>query len=306
LYSLFLNLLSPIFIFFTLAKVTFISWLFYIFLHLLFNYHCYCYHEWFTSILYFRFVFLLLLVLIFYHDSLFTLGDFVLTVFDLYPDFLTLLFQFPGCFVLVFYHDSLFTFFWGWFCTYCFLTLPWFSYFTFSIFWLFCFHCFCLFPWIFYFCFLNFRVVWQVLHLLFKNFIMTIYFYFKIFNVFCNNYCFFSFYYDFLTFRSKNFSGCFVITRVFRKVTLSSPPLWASFYSLSPLSVVPAFHIELQHLMLRFNAQGSRLIIVVVQLGAVKTYCSSCGGAQEKRKTGWNSSLPPKLMVFWVSSPLEC
>jgi hypothetical protein len=30
-----------------------------------------------------------------------------------YPDFLTLLFQFPGCFVLVFYHDSLFTFFFG-------------------------------------------------------------------------------------------------------------------------------------------------------------------------------------------------
>jgi hypothetical protein len=38
-----------------------------------------------------------------------------------------------------------------------------------------------------------------------------------------------------------------------------------------------------------FNAQGSRLIIVFVQLGAVKIYCSSSGGAQEKGKTGWNS-----------------
>jgi hypothetical protein len=38
-----------------------------------------------------------------------------------------------------------------------------------------------------------------------------------------------------------------------------------------------------------FNAQGSRLIIVVVQLGAVKNICSSSGGAQEKEKTGLNS-----------------
>jgi hypothetical protein len=87
-----------------------------------------------------------------------------------------------------------------------------------------------------------------------------------------------------------------------------------------------------------FNAQGSRLIVVVVQLGASENICSSNGGAQEKGKTGWNSvyyqnwwfsgfhppletqfttkidgflgfipllklSLLPKLMVFWVSSP---
>ncbi len=38
---------------------------------------------------------------------------------------------------LIFYHDSLFTLFLGWFCTYCFWPLPWFSYFTFSISWLF-------------------------------------------------------------------------------------------------------------------------------------------------------------------------
>ncbi len=41
---------------------------------------------------------------------------------------------------------------------------------------------------------------------------------------------------------------------------------------------------------LAFDAQGLRLIIVIVQLGAVKIYvASSSGGPQEKGKTGWNS-----------------
>jgi hypothetical protein len=38
-----------------------------------------------------------------------------------------------------------------------------------------------------------------------------------------------------------------------------------------------------------FNAQDSRLIIVVVQLGVVKIYVAAIGGAQEKGKTGSNS-----------------
>jgi hypothetical protein len=40
-----------------------------------------------------------------------------------------------------------------------------------------------------------------------------------------------------------------------------------------------------------FDAQGSRLIIVVVHVRAVKKYIcsSSTGGAQENGKTGWNS-----------------
>jgi hypothetical protein len=40
-----------------------------------------------------------------------------------------------------------------------------------------------------------------------------------------------------------------------------------------------------------FNAQGSRVISVVVHVGAVKIYVgsSSSEGAQEKGKTGWNS-----------------
>jgi hypothetical protein len=36
-----------------------------------------------------------------------------------------------------------------------------------------------------------------------------------------------------------------------------------------------------------FHAQGSRVIIVVVQVGAVKICNSSSGGAQGKGKTGW-------------------
>ncbi len=55
------------------------------------------------------------------------------------------------------------------------------------------------------------------------------------------------------------------------------------------------------------HIQGLRVIVVVVQAGAVKILyvSSSNGGAQEKWKTGWNSVYQQnkfyKLMVFWVS-----
>jgi hypothetical protein len=40
-----------------------------------------------------------------------------------------------------------------------------------------------------------------------------------------------------------------------------------------------------------FNAQGSKLIIVALQVGAMKIYAATVdsGGAKEKWKTGWNS-----------------
>jgi hypothetical protein len=40
-----------------------------------------------------------------------------------------------------------------------------------------------------------------------------------------------------------------------------------------------------------FDAQDSRVIIVVVHVGAVKIYVAAvdCGGANEKGKTDWNS-----------------
>jgi hypothetical protein len=59
-----------------------------------------------------------------------------------------------------------------------------------------------------------------------------------------------------------------------------------------------------------FNVQGSGVIIVAVQLGAVQYMnCSSSGGAQERGKTEWNS-VYHKLMVFLVPPPpppwVEC
>ncbi len=45
-----------------------------------------------------------------------------------------------------------------------------------------------------------------------------------------------------------------------------------------------------------FNAQGSRVIRVIVQLALVNIYiCSSSGGGEEKRKDRMKLSLPPKI-----------
>jgi hypothetical protein len=51
------------------------------------------------------------------------------------------------------------------------------------------------------------------------------------------------------------------------------------------------------------NGQGSKVIIVVVQVGAVKIYVASSGGAQERRdetqfttKIGWKTS---NRFLFW-------
>ncbi len=58
--------------------------------------------------------------------------------------------------------------------------------------------------------------------------------------------------------------------RVIRKVTLSSPSLWASFHPLSSLSEVYS----------AFNAQGSRLIII----GAVKIYVAAVEALRRKER----------------------
>jgi hypothetical protein len=47
-------------------------------------------------------------------------------------------------------------------------------------------------------------------------------------------------------------------------------------------------------LNIAFNAQGSRVIIVVVQVGAVKNICSSSG--EGLRKKGMKLNLSPKLV----------
>ncbi len=55
-----------------------------------------------------------------------------------------------------------------------------------------------------------------------------------------------------------------------------------------------------------FNAQGLRVFIVVVQVGAVKIYVwQQEWRRSRKRKCRMKLSLPPKLMVFWVWPPLN-
>jgi len=53
-----------------------------------------------------------------------------------------------------------------------------------------------------------------------------------------------------------------------------------------------------------FNAQGSRVIIVVVHVGAVKIYVAAVEAARRswKRKEGMKLSFPPKLVgkLVWV------
>jgi len=57
-----------------------------------------------------------------------------------------------------------------------------------------------------------------------------------------------------------------------------------------------------------FNAQGLRyIIVVVVQVGAVKIYAAAVDALRKKReegvKTGWNSVYHKKMVHFWVSTP---
>ncbi len=75
----------------------------------------------------------------------------------------------------------------------------------------------------------------------------------------------------------------FLVIRVIRKVTLSLGLLFTPF---------------------QWYKQGSRVIIVDGQEGAVKIYvCRTSGGAEEEgRKDGMKLSLPPKLVekLVWV------
>jgi hypothetical protein len=45
-----------------------------------------------------------------------------------------------------------------------------------------------------------------------------------------------------------------------------------------------------------FNAQGSRVIIVVVQVGAVKIYVAAMSSGDTQEKDRMKLSLPPKLV----------
>ncbi len=51
-----------------------------------------------------------------------------------------------------------------------------------------------------------------------------------------------------------------------------------------------------------FNAQGSRGIIVDVQVRAVKIYVAEVEALRKKERQG-ETQEPSKLIVFWVSTP---
>jgi hypothetical protein len=87
-------------------------------------------------------------------------------------------------------------------------------------------------------------------------------------------------------------------SRVIWKVALSSPCLRASlhpypFFQWYPKSKDILLNLGMKPWNSAFNEQGFRLIIVVVQVGAVEVL----------RKDRMKFSLPPKFMVFWVFSP---
>ncbi len=89
--------------------------------------------------------------------------------------------------------------------------------------------------------------------------------------------------------------------RVIRKLTLSSPSIWASFYPYPLFQWYPQSKDILLNLSIKcwnstFNAQGSRLIIV----GAVKIYV-----AHEKGKTGWNSVYHQNSWFYEFHPPLN-
>jgi hypothetical protein len=54
-----------------------------------------------------------------------------------------------------------------------------------------------------------------------------------------------------------------------------------------------------------FNAQGSRLTIIVVHLGAVKIYVAGVEALRKKERQD-ETKFTTKIDCFWVSSPVEC
>jgi cell division protein FtsW (lipid II flippase) len=50
-----------------------------------------------------------------------------------------------------------------------------------------------------------------------------------------------------------------------------------------------------------FNAQGSRLTLVIVRVGEVEIYVAETEALRKKERQDETHSLPPKLMVFWIS-----
>ncbi len=100
--------------------------------------------------------------------------------------------------------------------------------------------------------------------------------------------------------------------KVIHRITLSFTPFPLCFHPLSPLSDqrYPQSNEILLNPSMKcwnsaFNAHGSRVIIVVLQVGAVKIYVAA---VEALTKEGMKLSLPPKLVekLVWVPVILFC
>ncbi len=78
--------------------------------------------------------------------------------------------------------------------------------------------------------------------------------------------------------------------RVIRVVTLPSPCLWACFHPVSPLfqcylqSKEILLNLSMKCSNSAFNAQGSKLIIISVQVGAVKIYVAAVDALRKQER----------------------
>jgi hypothetical protein len=93
--------------------------------------------------------------------------------------------------------------------------------------------------------------------------------------------------------------------RLLCKVTLSSPSLWASFRPLFPLSKDILFKSQYEMLKLSIQCTRFETNYSSCTVRSNEIIRSSSGGGSGKRKDRMKLSLPPKLMVFSVSSPVE-
>jgi len=96
----------------------------------------------------------------------------------------------------------------------------------------------------------------------------------------------------------KSFGG----NKVIHKVTLSSPCLWASCHPYPLFQWYPQTKDILINLSMKccnsaFNAQGSRLNIVVVQCGAVKIYVATMEALRKKGRQD-ETQFPTKIDGF--------
>jgi hypothetical protein len=101
--------------------------------------------------------------------------------------------------------------------------------------------------------------------------------------------------------------------KVIPKVTLSSSCLWVSFHPPMP-SPFPLFqwytqskdiliNLSMKCWFSAFNAQGSRLIIVVVQLGAVKINVATVEALRKKERQDENSVYYQNWWFFFEFHP---